>query len=84
MTSPRKQPTFHDATDSVYRGGGDAKERDFPDFRSLKRLASLCIGANHPFLLKYLSSKKTRDDYYKKGYGHSGRLWKKVLPKYVR
>ena len=53
MTSPRKQPTFHDATDSVYRGGGDAKGRDFPDFISLKRLASLCIGANHPILLKY-------------------------------
>ena len=76
MTSPRKQPTFHDATDGVYRGGGDAKERDFPDFRSLKRLASLCIGADHPFLLKNLSSKKTRDEYWKKEYGYSGRLWK--------
>lgn len=57
MISSRKQTIFHDATDSVYPGGGRCKrEREFPDFRSLKRLVSLCIGANHPFLLKYISS----------------------------
>ena len=28
-----------------------------------RELASLCIGANHPILLKYISSKKTWDEY---------------------
>lgn len=58
----------------VFVGAGEMQKREIFQILDLQRglhpMQRLCIGA----------SKKTRDEYWKKEYGHSGRLWKKFLP----